>query len=94
MQHEDVTEKVIGCCYRVYNSMGFGFQESVYQKCLCIELRKAEVSFECEREIIVRYEGEVVGEFRADVLVEGRMLLELKSVRTLAPRMRRSLLTI
>ncbi|PIX84836.1 MAG: GxxExxY protein, partial [Nitrospirae bacterium CG_4_10_14_3_um_filter_53_41] len=41
MEHQDVTEKIIGCAYRVYNEMGFGFLESVYEKCLLIELQKA-----------------------------------------------------
>ena len=81
MQHKEVTEKIIGCAYRVYNKMGFGFLESVYQKCLLIELRKASLRAESEKPITVHYEGEVVGEFVADIVVEGTVILELKSVR-------------
>jgi GxxExxY protein len=61
--------------------MGFGFLESVYEKCLMIELRKAGLRAEYQKPIIVRYEGEIAGEFVADVVVEDTIILELKSVR-------------
>ena len=83
MQHENITEKIIGCAYRVYNRMGFGFLESVYEKCLLIELRKAGINVEAQRPITVYYENEVVGEFVADLVVEGEVIVELKSVRRL-----------
>jgi GxxExxY protein len=81
MENKELTEKIIGCAYRVYNKMGFGFLESVYEKCLMIELKKAGLMAESQVSINVEYEGEVVGEFVADVLVEGLIILELKSVR-------------
>jgi GxxExxY protein len=80
MEQEALTEKIIGCACRVYNKMGFGFLESVYEKCLMIELKKAGLVAESQVPIQVTYEGEVVGEFVADVLVEG-IILELKSVK-------------
>ncbi|PYT07802.1 MAG: GxxExxY protein [Acidobacteria bacterium] len=84
MEFEELTEKIIGCAFRVYNRMGFGFLESVYEKCMLIELRKAGLRVAAQRPIFVRYEGELVGEFIADMLVEETILLELKSVRSLA----------
>ena len=81
MQYEELTEKIIGCAYRVYNKMGFGFLESVYEKCLLIELKKEGLRAESQKPIIVNYENEVVGEFKADILVEDTVILELKSVR-------------
>ena len=81
MEYEEITEKVIGCAYRVYNKMGFGFLESVYQKCLLIELRKAELDTESEKSITVYYDNEIVGEFVADIIVNETVILELKSVR-------------
>lgn len=81
MQHKEMTEKIIGCAYRVYNKMGFGFLESVYEKCLMIELKKAGLVAETQVPITVQYEGEVVGEFVADILVENMVILELKSVK-------------
>ncbi len=81
MQHKELTEKIIGCAYRVYNTMGYGFLESVYEKCLLIELRKAGLHAEAQHAITVRYENEVVGEFVADIIVDDTVILELKSVR-------------
>jgi len=57
MEHEDITRKVIGCAYRVYNAMGFGFLESVYEKCLLIELKKAGLRVQTQVSIPVKYEG-------------------------------------
>ena len=84
MQYEKITEQIIGCAYRVYNSMGFGFLESVYEKCMLIELAKSGLRFNSQEPIKVQYEGQVVGEFVADLLVERRVIVELKSVRKLA----------
>ena len=81
MEYKDITETVIGCAYRVYNKMGFGFLESVYEKCLLIELRKAGLNTESQKTITVYYDGEIVGEFVADIEVNGTIILELKSVR-------------
>lgn len=81
MDHKELTEKMIGCAYRVYNKMGYGFLESVYEKSLMIELKKAGLQAESQKSIAVKYEGEIVGEFMADVVVEGSVILELKSVK-------------
>jgi len=81
MEYKDVTETVIGCAYRVYNKMGFGFLESVYEKCLLIELRKEGLDTESQKPITVYYENEIVGEFVADIIVNDTIILELKSVR-------------
>jgi len=81
MEYKDVTETIIGCAYRVYNKMGFGFLESVYQKCLLIELRKAGLDMESQEPITVYYDHEIVGEFVADIIVNDTIILELKSVR-------------
>lgn len=85
MLHKELTEKVIGCAYKVYNTMGFGYEESIYEKCLMIEFRKAGIKALEQVPIDVHYEGELVGQFRADVLVEGEVIVELKSVRTMTP---------
>jgi GxxExxY protein len=81
MQHKELTEKIIAAAYNVYNKMGFGFLESVYEKCLLIELGKSGLKAEPQKPITVKYENEVVGEFKADVIVEDTVILELKSVR-------------
>ncbi|MFQ5752095.1 MAG: GxxExxY protein [bacterium] len=81
MKYKELTERIIGCAYQVYNKMGFGFLESVYEKCLLLELKKAGLQAEAQRSITVYYDDEVVGEFVADVMVEDTIILELKSVR-------------
>ena len=81
MEYKNVTETVIGCAYRVYNKMGFGFLESVYEKCLLIELRKTGLDAESQKPITVYYDDEIVGEFVADIIVNDAIILELKSVR-------------
>lgn len=81
MEYADLTEKIIGCAYQVYNKLGFGFLESVYEKCLMIELKNAGLLAESQLPIHVEYDGEVVGEFFADILVEDVVILELKSVK-------------
>ena len=84
MQYKEMTQTVIGCAYRVYNTMGFGFLESVYEKCLLIELAKAGLRAESQKPIDVYYEKHLVGKFVADIVVEDRIILELKSTRELA----------
>ena len=81
MEHKELTEKIIGCAYQVYNKMGFGFLECVYEKCLMIELRNQGLQAQSQKSIVVQYEGEVVGEFLADIIVEDTIIVELKSVR-------------
>jgi len=81
MKYRELTEKIIGCAYRVYNRMGYGFLESVCEKCLLIELKKAGLSAVSQKPITVSYDNEVVGEFVADIIVEDTIILELKSVR-------------
>ena len=81
MEYKELTEKIIGCAYHVYNTMGFGFLESVYEKCLLIEIRKTGLKAESQKAITVYYKGEIVGEFVADIVVEDTIILELKSVR-------------
>ncbi len=81
MEYKDLTEKITGCAYEVYNKMGFGYLESVYEKCLLIELRKAGLTAEVQKPIKVQYDGEIVGDFIADIVVNDTVIIELKSVR-------------
>ena len=83
MKYEELTEEIIGCAFAVHTKMGSGFLESVYEKCLSIELRKAGLDAQSQEPIEVRYEGESVGDFMADILVEDTVIIELKSVRAL-----------
>jgi GxxExxY protein len=84
MEHAELTEKIIGCAMKVHRTLGSGFLESVYQNALAHELRKAGLQIECEKPIQVTYDGIVVGDFAADMLVEGTVMVENKAVTTLA----------
>jgi len=76
-----ITEKVIGCAFKVGNVLGYGFLEKVYENALAHELRKAGFEVEQQPPIPVYYDGVLVGKYEGDPLVNGTVLLELKSVR-------------
>ena len=80
-----MTEKAIGCAYIVYNRMGYGFLESVYEKCLLIELEKAGLRAEAQKPIAVWYDEVPVGEFVVDIILADAVIVELKSVARLLP---------
>ena len=84
MKHEELTHKIIGCAYKVFNELGFGFLESVYKKAMIIELTKNKLNVEDEKSLQVYYDNQVVGEFSADLFVEDTVVVELKSVETFA----------
>jgi len=84
-KHKDITELIIRAFYTVYNTLGYGFLEKVYQNALVIEMRKLGLEVIPEALIKVYYNGQVVGEYFADLLVAGVVLVEIKAVRTLAP---------
>ncbi len=78
-----LTQLAIGCAYRVSNTLGAGFLEKVYENALVIELRKAGLAVEQQKPLPVRYEGQIVGDYIADLLVEDAVLIELKAVSAL-----------
>jgi len=79
----EITETIIGCAYAVANTLGSGFLEKVYENALALELRAAGLLVEQQKAIEVRYRNTVVGEYIADLLVENRVLVELKAVKEL-----------
>jgi GxxExxY protein len=85
MEHAELTEKIIGCAMKVHRTLGPGFLESVYQNALAHELGKAGLRVECEKPIQVIYDGIVVGDFAADLLVDGTVMVENKAAQALAP---------
>ena len=82
-EHDAVSERIIGCAFTVANTLGNGFLEKVYENALALELRGAGFAVEQQRPIGVSYKGVPVGEYFADLLVEGAILVELKTVRAL-----------
>lgn len=94
LKHKALTGKILGVFYEVYDELGRGFLESVYQKCLGISLREAGLSVCSPVTIPVWFHGKQVGHFEGDMLVERTVLLELKAVRTLDSRTKLNYLTI
>jgi GxxExxY protein len=86
MEHEQLTGTVIGCAMQVHTILGPGYLESVYQNALAHELRKRGVLVELKKRVLVHYDGVVVGDYEADMLVEDRVLVENKAIRSLTPR--------
>jgi len=85
MKTDEITEKIIGCAYTVSNELGMGFLEKVYENALCIELANQGLQVEQQQSIVVKYHDQVVGEYFADLIIEGSVIIELKAVRTLDP---------
>ncbi len=80
MRLDEITYKINGCAMKVHSTLGNGFQEVIYQRCLAIELGKAGLEFEREKEHTIYYEGIDVGTRRADFVVEDSVIVELKAL--------------
>ena len=80
-----LTRSVIGCSFDVINELGDGFLESVYENALVVALEDAGLSVESQKAIDVNFRGRVVGNFYADLIVEDKVIVELKAVSSLAP---------
>ncbi len=81
-KYSDLTEAIIKCFYKVYNELGYGFLEKVYHNALLIELQNEELKVESQKPIKVSYQGDVVGEYYADIIVEDVVIHELKATET------------
>lgn len=82
-KHSDTTEKIIKCFYKVYNTLGYGFLEKVYENAMFIELRNLGLFVEKQKQIIVYYEEVKVGEYYADLIVSESVIVELKAAESL-----------
>lgn len=78
--HQELTRKIIGIYYDVYNELGYGFLERVYQNAMLIELKKRGYQVESNKKLTVYYKKEVVGEYIPDIIVNDLVILELKAV--------------
>ena len=85
LAHGSLTREIIGAFYEVYNELGFGFSEAVYQRALPVALLARGVSCELELAFVVSFKGEVVGNFRADLIVGGKVIVECKTADQILP---------
>jgi GxxExxY protein len=80
MEKDELTYAIIGCAMKVHNTMGPGFQEVIYQRCLAIEFTRANLNYKREQSQTVFYDNIEVGKRRADFIVEDKVVVELKAV--------------
>ncbi len=85
--HQELSRKVIGMAFTVHNILGPGLLESCYQDAYCVELKRAGIPFEREKVFALYYRGECIGGYRSDLVVDDKIILELKSVKELCPAM-------
>jgi GxxExxY protein len=83
--HGELTHEIIGAFFEVYNELGYGFVESVYQRALPLALVARGVQSEREVPLTVRFRGSVVGDYRADLVVEGKVIVESKVAEKILP---------
>lgn len=82
-KHAGTTEAIIKCFYKVYNTLGYGFLEKVYENAMFLELKSIGLFVEKQKQIIVHYKGEKVGEYFADLIVSDSVIIELKAAESL-----------
>jgi len=82
-EHQQLTQKIIGVFYEVYNELGFGFLEGVYEEAMMIALAESGLSACRQLPVNVHFRGRIIGEFKADLLVEDAVIVELKAARAL-----------
>jgi GxxExxY protein len=83
LEHQGLTERIIGAAIEVHRRLGPGFLESVYEKALIIELRKRGLAYRDQMEVIIEYDGEEVGRHRLDLFVEDTIVVDLKAIKEL-----------
>lgn len=85
LKHRDLTEKLIGLFFSIYNELGHGFMESVYEQAFSVTLAENKIFFQRQVALPVYFHGQQVGDFRADLFVDGKVIVELKAGRAIEP---------
>jgi GxxExxY protein len=92
LKHRDLTEKLIGIFFSIYNELGHGFLESVYEQAFSVSLAENGIFFQRQIALPVWFHGQKIGDFRADLLVDGKVIVELKAGRAIDPSLEKQLL--
>jgi GxxExxY protein len=85
MKYKEITEKILEACFEISNELGAGFLESVYEKALLIALKDKGLKVEYQVPLKVNFRGNVVGEYFADILVDEKVIIEIKAVKSIVP---------
>ena len=83
IKHNELTEKIIGIFYRVYNKLGYGFLEKVYENALMIEFQNERIQAMAQSPVRVEYNGQTIGEYFADLMIEDKVIVEIKASKSL-----------
>jgi GxxExxY protein len=83
IKHNDLTERIIGIFFKVYNKLGYGFLEKIYENALMIELRSERIQAMAQSPVRVEYNGQTVGEYFADLMIEDKIIVEIKAAKSL-----------
>jgi GxxExxY protein len=83
LEHEELTERIIGCAIEVHKKLGPGFLESIYENAFIIELQKQNIQVERQREVVIKYDDFEVGRHRLDLIVNDTIVVELKAVKNI-----------
>ena len=86
-EHDALTQKIIGCCFEVHRVLGPGFVEKIYSNALLHQLKLENFSFVAEKEFNVTFKDQFVGNFRCDIFVENKVIVELKAVTGVLPKL-------
>lgn len=78
--YKELSYKLVGCFYKVYNTLGPGHKEEIYHKALSIEFEKIRIKFFSKKKIIIEYKGKKIGTYEPDFIVEDKIIVEIKSV--------------
>jgi GxxExxY protein len=85
LKHKELSEKIIAAAYKVHKGLGYGFLEKVYKNALAIELEKAGLNYAQEVPLRVSYQGRIVGEYFADIVVDNKIIIEIKALSQIQP---------
>jgi len=85
LMYEELTDKIIQCFYTVHNSLGYGFSEHLYEKAMMYELAEMGLRAENQKLVEVFYKGHMIGEYKPDIIVEDKVIIEIKSVSKILP---------
>lgn len=92
MLHKELTDRILCAYYNVYNTLGYGFLEQVYQEAMCIELRSQGLFVAVQRPVFVYYHGQAIGEYHPDLTIDEKIILELKTAEAMHPSFEAQLL--
>ena len=83
LEHEDLTDKIIGCAIEVHKKLGPGFIESIYENAFIIELQRKRLPFERQKEVVIQYDGDEAGKHKLDLIIANTIVVELKAIKSI-----------